>query len=43
MTNIGIVEFLLIAAAVVLPCLGVLIVGAILIVVVALSQKNREK
>ena len=43
MNAIGIGEILIIAGAVVLPCLGILVVGGIVIAVVLLVRKNRNK
>ena len=43
MNAIGIGEILIIAGAVILPCLGILIVGGIIAVVVILVRKNRNK
>ena len=43
MNAIGIGEILVIAGAVILPCLGILIVGGIVIVIILLVRKNRNK
>jgi len=43
MNAIGIGEILIIAGAVILPCLGILVVGAIVAVVIVLVRKNRNK
>ncbi len=42
MSSIGISELLVVAMAMALPCLGFLIVGAIIVVVVRLRQ-NKDK
>lgn len=42
MSTLGLPELLIIIATLVLPCLGLLVVGGILAVVVLLSRKNRE-
>jgi hypothetical protein len=43
MNAIGITEILVIAGMLVLPCLGILVVGGIVVVVVLLVRKNRNK
>jgi len=43
MSVVGIGEILVIAALVVLPCLGILITAGIVVAVIALTRKNREK
>ena len=43
MSTIGITEILVIAGMVVLPCLGVLVVGGIIAVVIVLVRKNQKK
>jgi len=42
MSGIGITEILVIAGMVVLPCLGILVVAAIVVAVIALVRKKRE-
>jgi len=43
MSGIGIAEILVIAGMVILPCLGVLVVAAIVVAVIAIVRKNRDK
>ena len=43
MSTVGIGEILIIAAMVVLPCLGILITTGIVVAVIALTRKNRDK
>lgn len=42
MHGLNLAEILVIAGAVVLPCLGILIVGGITAVVILLVRKNRQ-
>lgn len=43
MSAIGITEILVIAGMLILPCLGILVVGGIVVVIVLLVRKNRNK
>ncbi len=43
MSPIGFTEILVIAGMVILPCLGILVVGGILAVVIVLIRKNRNQ
>lgn len=42
MTSLGVTEILLIAGMVALPCLGILVVGGVVAVVIALARKIRD-
>jgi len=41
MSGLGLFEILIIAGIVILPCLAIIIVGAIIVAVVAIIRKNR--
>lgn len=43
MSAIGISEILVIAGVVILPCLGVLVVAGIVVAIVLIVRKNRDK
>ena len=43
MSTLGIPELLVIAGMVILPCLGLLLVGGIAAVVIVLVRKNKNK